>query len=468
MSGMIGARVGNWYVEAEAGRGPGGVVYRAKSYADGAPAAVKLLDDPGLAPKLAAELLSLRRLDHPNVTRYLDSGTHAGRPYIASEWVDGTDAAKLLAGGRRPWPEVLSVAVQVARALKHGHNRNVLHRDLKPAHLMLTADGTVKLLAFGLARVVPPHLGPTPALGSAAYLPPETAGGKPPTRRSDFYALGGLLYTLATGRPPFTAGSLVELTHKQCYALPERPGMVVPDLPPELDEFVCGLLAKDPARRPATAQNVLDDLERLRGKLERQGAAVAWPAKLKPDTAEMAPLPANLAAAPPDSGEFEAAPRRWWARRPVVAGAVVLLVGLAAALSFAVAGRSSDEDDLRRAVAEGAKVGPRSEAERGYRRGLELARLGEVAAARRTWRAVATAFAAIPSEARWVELSRAGLAAADGKPARGFDRRALDSALAHAKGLTGADADAVLDALEELARDDPAAAEQVRAARGSR
>ena len=466
MTGMIGARVGNWYVEAEAGRGPGGVVYRAKSYADGTPAAVKLLDDGGLAPKLAAELLALRRLDHPHIAAYLDSGTHAGRPYIASEWVAGTDAAKLLEGGRRPWPEVLSVAVQVARALKHGHNRNVLHRDLKPAHLMLTADGTVKLLAFGLARVVPPALGPTPPLGSAAYLPPETAGGKPPTRRADFYSLGGLLYTLVTGRPPFAAPTLVELTHKQCYALPERPGMVVPDLPPELDEFICGLLAKDPARRPATAQNVLDDLERLRGKLDRQGAAVVWPAKLQPDTAEAAPLPAELAVPRPDSGEFEAARRRW-PRWPVAAGAVVV-VGLAAALAFAVAGRGSGEDELRRAVAEGAEVGPRSDAERGYRRGLELARLGEVAAARRVWQAVATGFGPVASEARWVGLARTGLAALDRAPPRGSDRRPLDAALAHAKALTGPDAEAAFAALEELTRDDPAAAELVRAARERR
>lgn len=469
MTGMIGARVGNWYVEAEAGRGPGGVVYRARSYGDGQPAAVKLLDDPALAPKLAAELLSLRRLDHPNIAAYLDSGTHAGRPFIASEWVAGTDAAKLLEGGRRPWPEVLSVAVQVARALKHGHNRNVLHRDLKPAHLMLAADGTVKLLAFGLARVVPPALGPTPILGSAAYLPPETAGGKPPTRRADFYSLGGLLYTLATGRPPFTAATLVELTHKQCYALPERPGMVVPDLPAELDEFVCGLMAKDPARRPATAQNLLDDLERIRGKLERQGEAVAWPAKLKPDTAEAAPLPAELAAPRPDSGEFEV-PRRWW-RRPAVVGPLLVLLGLAVVLPLAWAGRSSDEDELARAVAEGAKAGPRGEAERGYRRGLELARLGEAAAARREWGAVAAAFGPVPSEARWVELARVGLAALDRSPARVPPRRALDAAIAHARDLNAAgradDALAVLAALRELTRDDPDAAAAVLEARTS-
>ena len=79
-------------------------------------------------------------------------------------------------------------------------------------------------------------------------MPPETASGKPLTRRSDLYSLGGVLYTLVTGRPPFAAGSVVELMHKQCYTLPERPAMLVPDLPPELDEFICTLLDKNPAR----------------------------------------------------------------------------------------------------------------------------------------------------------------------------------------------------------------------------
>ena len=96
-----------------------------------------------------------------------------------------------------------------------------------------------------------------------------------------------------TGRPPFVAASVVELSHKQCYALPERPGMLVQDLPPELDELICSLLAKDPVRRPATAQALLDELERVRGKLERKGESLTWPAKLKPDTAEMAALPSN-------------------------------------------------------------------------------------------------------------------------------------------------------------------------------
>src|SRR5439155_12636005 len=173
------------------------------------------------------------------------------------------------------------------------------------------------VLGFGLAKVLP-AAPPSPALaiGSAAYIPPETASGKPLTRRSDFYSLGGVLYTLVTGRPPFAAASLVELMHKQCYTLPERPAMLVPDLPAELDDFVCVLLDKNPGRRPATAAAVLDELERIRGKLERKGETLEWPAKLTPDTAEMAPLPAALGGVGGEADE-EAAPRPLL-RRPLV------------------------------------------------------------------------------------------------------------------------------------------------------
>src|SRR5207249_7066721 len=127
--------------------------------------------------RFPGEMLAVQRLDHPNIAKYFDSGVHAGLAYVAAELVEGTDAAKLLESGRRPWREVLAVAVQAARALKHGHNRNVLHRDLKPAHFVLTADGTLKVLAFGVAKVFPPPPSHTPAIGSSAYLPPETASG---------------------------------------------------------------------------------------------------------------------------------------------------------------------------------------------------------------------------------------------------------------------------------------------------
>jgi hypothetical protein len=521
---MIGARIGNWYLEAELARGTLGVVYKARAFDEtGRSAAVKVFTDLPAADaaflaKFPAEMLALQRLDHPNVAKYYDSGTHGGLAYIASELVDGTDAARLLEAGRRPWPEVLSVAVQAARALKHGHGRNVLHRDLKPGHLMLAADGTLKVLSFGLARVVPlPPPSAVPVMGSAAYLPPETASGKPPTRRSDFYSLGGVLYTLLTGRPPFVANSAVELVHKQCYALPERPGMLVPGLPPEVDELVCSLLDKNPARRPATAAGLLEELERVRGKLERKGEKLSWPPKLVPDTAEMPALPANLGGAPDDTDEHPVS--RPLMRRPAVVLPLFLLVVGAVVAAFAWPRKSADDlwhaaeplvasensadwdrawDDylepltrkypdrytaevadarawiaerkeLRRAVAAGAKVDPKSEAERAYLRGLRLAQAGDADAARRTWQSVLAAFGPVESERRWVDLSRAGLTALAQHPPgerSAPDRAPLAAAVAHARALSAAgktaDAAAVLAALEYLYRDDPAALETIR------
>lgn len=520
---MTGARVGNWYLEAEIGRGTLGLVYRARDYDNpDRRAAVKVLtatvtQDPAFVQKFAAEMLPLQRLSHANIAKFYDSGTHGGLAFVACELVEGHDLAKLLSGGRRPWREVLSVAVQVARALKHGHNRNVLHRDLKPAHIMLAADGTVKVLGFGLAKVVPtPPPSPSPAIGSAAYIPPETASGKPLTRRSDFYSLGGVLYTLVTGRPPFAAGSLVELMHKQCYTLPERPAMLVPELPPELDDFICGLLDKNPGRRPATAGALLDELERIRGKLERKGERLDWPAKLTPDTAETAALPAALGGVGGEVDE-EHEPRPLM-KRPVVVIPLFLVVVGALVLAFAQPWNQSadelyaaakpllasanpddwekadeylerlsrkypdryvdevaaartrirDRRELKRAIADGSKVDPRSEAERAYLRGLRLAQAGDPEAARRTWQALMAAFGPVPSESRWVELAAAGLAILERPESRPVrpppDRSALDAAIAHAKGLTGAERGAAFRALEELFRDDPVALEKIRAA----
>jgi hypothetical protein len=520
---MIGARVGNWHLEAEIAHGPLGIVYAARGYDDsGRHAAVKVLTeslarDPVFVQKFPGEMLALQRLDHPNIAKWFDSGIHAGHAYVAAERVEGADGAKLLEAGRRPWREVLVIAVQAARALKHGHNRNLLHRDLKPANLMLTADGTLKVLGFGFAKIAASPLAATPAIGTAAYLPPETASGKPPTRRSDFYSLGGVLYTLLTGRPPFTANTVVELTHKQCYSLPERPGMLVPELPAEFDEFVCTLLAKDPAKRPATAQAVLDELERIRGKLERKGESLAWPAKLKPDTAEMAALPASLGGFGPEPDAPP--PPRPWLRRPWFVAPLFALVLGAIVLGFARSGPSADElwskaeplvqsedpadwdrawDDyleplsrkhperyaeevaraktrirdrkeLLRAVAEGARLEVRSEAERGYMRGLRLAQAGEAGAARRTWNAVVVAYGALETESRWVLLSRAGLAALErtGKMNAPHDRAAYDTVIRFAKSRPPSERSSIFDALAELTHDDPELQDALRAARSA-
>jgi hypothetical protein len=464
-------------------------------------------------------MLPLQRLEHANIARYHESGLHAGLAFVACELVKGEDTAQRLSAGRRPWREVLSIAVQAARALKHAHNRNILHRDLKPAHFMLTADGTLKILGFGMTKIFkpgPPN--PTPAIGSAAYLPPETASGKPLTRRSDFYSLGGVLYTLVTGRPPFAAASLVELMHKQCYTLPERPAMLVPDLPPELDEFICILLDKNPARRPATAATIIEELERIRGKLERKGERLDWPARITPDTAETTALPAALGGA--GKGDESSATPRPLMRRPAIVIPLFLVSLVAIILPFTRSTPSAEElytaalpllasDDpndwstaaeryldplsqrypdryttevltarekirdrreLRRAIAEGAKVEPASDAEKAYWRGLRLAQAGDPDGSRRTWRAIQTAFATVPSETRWVELAGAGLAELErtgNRVNRVPSRVAFDTAMAHARSLPADQRDEILRALAELVRDEPALADEVRRARNN-
>jgi hypothetical protein len=528
---MTGARVGNWYLEAEIGRGGLGIVYRARGYDDpNRRAAVKIFTATGtqettFVQRFTSEMLPLQRLDHANIARYYDSGTHGGLAFVASELVEGEDFAKLLASGRRPWREVLGIAVQVSRALKHAHNRNVLHRDLKPAHLMLSPDGTLKVLSFGLSRVVPsPPPAPSPAIGSAAYIPPETASGKPLTRRSDFYSLGGVLYTLASGRPPFAAASLVELMHKQCYTLPERPAMLVHDLPPELDDFICTLLDKNPGRRPATAAALLDELERIRGKLERKGERLEWPVKLTPDTAETLALPALLGGSDGE-GESEAEPRPLL-KRPIVVIPLFTLVLSALILAFVWPSKNADElyaearpllesenpadwdramedyldplsrkypdryaseieavrvkvkdrHELKRAISDGAKVEAKSDAEWGYLRGLRLAQSGDTEGARRIWRDVNLAFGSVTTEARWVKLSKAGLAALEhpencnthGPP----DRAAFEAALSQARLLMAAgkkeEAAVIFRALEDLFRDNPTAREIILSARNGK
>ena len=507
---MTGQRVGQWELGAAlpdpAG---GGAAFRATSAADpGRVAAVTIL--PALPPpalaRFPADMLSLKRLGHPNVVEYYDAGVHDGRPWFAAEFVDGTDAATLVKARPKTagqpglaWADdVLRIAVQAARALKHGHHRSLLHRALTPAHLVVTADGVVKVAAFGLAKVVPVPVADLPPdpWGVAGFLAPEQFNGRPLTRKSDLYALGGVLYALTTGRPPFPATTIAEFLHKHCYTLPDRPAAFAPDLPPDLDELICALLQKDPNRRPGSAAAVIAVLDQIRGRVERKGRKIVWPA----DPGDQSgPLPVLSAAVEADR-----------ARRPVLARPLVVvpLFGLVLAVGVgllfrprpsadelftqarpliesadpadwdraladyldpladrypgrfaaeiaAVKQRAADRRELRRALADGAKVKPGSAAERLYVRGLRLAQAGDPAAARRVWAAVGTVFGPVPGEQRWVTLAAAATqATADAVPPDP-DYTALKAALA-AHGGTPHEA-AVRATLCDLYRDDPAA-----------
>ena len=507
---MTGQQLGTWILGDELGRGPLGPTFRARAANSDRVAAVKLLthDAAHAADVLArfpAEMLALHRLNHPNVVRFYDAGVHNGIAWYAAEYVDGTDCAALLKThtGLNWADDVVRIAVQVARGLKHGHHRSLLHRDLKPSNVLVAKDGTVKLADFGVAKAfnLAPLALPADPMGTAGFTAPEHFQGKPLTRRSDLYALGGVLYALVAGRPPFQAATPAEFLHKHCYMLPDRPVHFVPDLPPDLDDLICALLAKDPLRRPASAAAVIEALDQLRGKQERKGKRVAWPPDPGDASGPMAALTDRDEAAEEDR------PRPLMSRPAVVVPLflAVLAVILAAVfwprpsadeliaaarplvesedpanwdkawddylepLSSRYPDRYADEvaaarakildrKELRRSVDQGGRVKYKTEAERLYHRGRKQAEAGDPAAAKRTWGELAAAFAGVESEARWVRLAEAGLAEL-GKtpPPAPPDRSALAAAAEKAKADPAARA-----ALEELYRDDPAALEIIR------
>jgi serine/threonine-protein kinase len=278
---MIGERLGKWVIYRELGRGGMGHVYLAQEEIGGRQAALKVLaaelaTDAGFLERFQREIATLSQLEHPHIVRFYESGFENGLYFYAMEYVDGQNLEQLLERDKRlPWKDVLDIASQVCPALKHVHDHGIIHRDLKPANILRTAAGIVKLTDFGIAKVfAQSHLTSTGGVvGTAEYLSPEQAAGKPVSKRSDLYSLGTVLYTLLTGRPPFTGDTFLDLLHKHRYAQFDRPQRIVPDLPHEVDDVICQLLEKDPANRPPDCLVFGRQLDSIRRKLDRKSHA---------------------------------------------------------------------------------------------------------------------------------------------------------------------------------------------------
>jgi eukaryotic-like serine/threonine-protein kinase len=262
---MHPTRLGPYTISAPIGRGGMGSVYEAIDATTGRTVAVKTLaahlgDDPSLRRRFAAEIETLKSLRHPCIVQLLAFGEEDGQPYFAMELVRGKSLEQLLRSGRRfSWQETVETSLDVARALKSAHDHGVVHRDLKPANLLFldepAADVRVKLADFGIARLFGAS-GQTMAgmiVGTAEYMAPEQAAGGAIDHRVDLYALGLVMFAMLTGRPPFQGGQVTELLHRQRSELAPRVSSRVADVPRELDELIHRLLAKDPAKRPASA-----------------------------------------------------------------------------------------------------------------------------------------------------------------------------------------------------------------------
>jgi serine/threonine-protein kinase len=257
----VGHRLGPYRIEARLGQGGMGVVFRAVHGDNGRVVALKVLRDElgadqAFRTRLAREARAAAEVDHPNLARVLEAGEAGGRLYLAVGYVDGESLAeRLAAGGPLEVPELLRLAGGVGAGLDALHRRGIVHRDVKPANLLLAADGTVVVGDFGLAknRAWTVLTRPGQVLGTLDYLAPELIRGEPAGPMSDLYALGCVLYECLAGAPPFAGRGVLRIGMAHLEEEPGDPAAGRSDVPPALAWTVRQALAKEAARRPPSA-----------------------------------------------------------------------------------------------------------------------------------------------------------------------------------------------------------------------
>ncbi len=268
---------GRYELDGVVGRGGMAEVYRARDIRLDRIVAIKTLRadlarDPIFQARFRREAQSAASLNHPSIVAVYDTGedmaTGVPVPYIVMEYVDGRTVRDLLQeGGHRLLPErSLEIIDGVLRALEYSHQAGIVHRDIKPGNVMVTRNGDIKVMDFGIARAMSDAQATmtqtAQVIGTAQYLSPEQARGERVDARSDLYSAGCLLYELLTGRPPFTGDSPVAIAYQHVRENPVPPSRVDPDVPPWADAIVLKAMAKSPDDRYQTAADMRADLQR--------------------------------------------------------------------------------------------------------------------------------------------------------------------------------------------------------------
>jgi tRNA A-37 threonylcarbamoyl transferase component Bud32 len=257
----------------EISRGGVGVVYKARQVKLKRFVALKVLLAGGHAgpeqlSRFRREAESLAQLQHPNIVQIYEVGESDGLPFLSLEYVEGGSLARRLESGPLPAVPAARLVETLARAVHAAHQRGILHRDLKPGNVLLTAEGTPKITDFGLSRSFQEKEGLTATgavMGTPGYMAPEQAGG--PSAKVgpavDVYALGAILYEVLTGRPPFCGASLLETLDRVRFQAPVPPRELRPEIPGELEAICLKCLRKEPEQRFPTAAALADDLARF-------------------------------------------------------------------------------------------------------------------------------------------------------------------------------------------------------------
>jgi hypothetical protein len=317
MSEEINKRIGDYEILNELGAGGMGRVYKVRNVISDRIEAMKILlpDLAGrqeLAARFLREIKLLASLNHPNIAQLRTAFTNENQLVMIMEYVEGTSLATRLQAGPIPLADALNYIDQVLNALSYAHQQNIIHRDIKPGNMMLTPQGVVKVMDFGIARSDADRtltLAGT-SLGTINYMSPEQVKGEACDQRSDLYSVGICLYEMVTGKKPFEAGSDYSIMSAHVKDAPRPPVELQPGIPPALNEIILMAIAKSPAERFQTAaafRNALGNVRGTAATAEVATLAAVSPGAL-PATAASVPPPATsvsqvatLAAAPPSA-----------------------------------------------------------------------------------------------------------------------------------------------------------------------
>jgi serine/threonine protein kinase len=218
-----------------------------------------------LVERLLSEAVTVARFNHPNIVGVFDVEDHPEGAYVAMELVDGNSLEQAIWSNRRmPPAQVVPLGAAIARALAAAHQHGIVHRDVKPANVLLGTDGSIKVTDFGISELLS-SLAPSDdvVFGTPGFVPPETLRGKGYDQAGDLFSMGAVLYACLIGRPPFDGKSVKEVIRRTLFGVIDRPGKLVPDVPPELDELIMSLLSREKEKRPSDAARVADRLEEL-------------------------------------------------------------------------------------------------------------------------------------------------------------------------------------------------------------
>ena len=250
--------------------GAGGMsdVYKAKDHVLGRFVAIKVLkpefsEDVGFVSKFHTEAQSAAGLEHPNIVNIYDVGSEDGLHYIVMEYIEGiTLKTYIEKKGRLTFKEAVSIAIQVGRGIEAAHNKKIVHRDIKPQNIMISTEGKVKVMDFGIARAATSNTIHSDVMGSVHYSSPEQARNGFIDGKSDIYSLGIVMYEMVTGRVPFDGDTTVSIAIQHLQEEMVPPSAYAPDLPISLEKIILKCTQKSPSRRYQNIGDLIQDLKK--------------------------------------------------------------------------------------------------------------------------------------------------------------------------------------------------------------